>query len=190
MDGKYVPVEMETHLLERLQDLLLVVLLGHTLERGEGLAAITLLDTDMDVVGLGADVILVVRERIALLGERICGALSASKFQLACMRPFDPRHPSLRSATTAESAHHKSASSTPTSPQNQLIPPITTPSDLLIDNESAHSPKLLRFCTLMRRVEVLEGGWRGTRASAVGDGGGERQRTRAALMRRAGCAIT
>ena len=86
-------VKMETHLLEGLQDLLLVVLLGHTLERGEGLAAIALLDTDMDVVGLGADVILVVRERIALLGERICGALSVSMFELACMRPFDPLHP-------------------------------------------------------------------------------------------------
>ena len=115
-------VEMETHLLEGLQNLLLVVLLGHTLERGEGLAAIALLDTDMDVVGLGADVILVVRERIALLGERICDALSVSIFELACMRPFDHLHPSIRYPTNASSTRHNTRTQHPSLPAKPTHP--------------------------------------------------------------------
>ena len=43
---------------------------GKALKRCEGLASVTLLDTDVDVVGLRADV-LVVSKRVALVGEGI-----------------------------------------------------------------------------------------------------------------------
>lgn len=43
---------------------------GETLERGERLPAVPLLNTDVDVIGLGSDV-LVVSEWVALVGEGI-----------------------------------------------------------------------------------------------------------------------
>lgn len=53
-------------LLQNLQNLLQVILSGHTLHSGQGLTSVTLLDTDVDVVGgLGI--------RITSVSKWICG---------------------------------------------------------------------------------------------------------------------
>jgi len=57
-------------LLECLQQLLGIILLRQALERGQGLAAIPLLNTNMDVIRLRSDV-LAVSERISFLCKGI-----------------------------------------------------------------------------------------------------------------------
>lgn len=63
-------------LLEGLQDLLWVILVGDPLERGERLAPVALLDPDVHVVGLG-DRLLVERSvLVADVGEWVCPVMS------------------------------------------------------------------------------------------------------------------
>jgi len=58
-------------LLESLQDLLGIILLGQSLQSGQGLPTVALLDTDVDIVVLRADVV-GVTERITF-GKRVNG---------------------------------------------------------------------------------------------------------------------
>lgn len=66
-------------LLDDLQDLLLVEALGETLDGGEGLAAIALLDADVDVV-------------LAFLGIVVALALFGISEGVDCLEVFDGSH--------------------------------------------------------------------------------------------------